>query len=55
MASRQLGTLYRELQRAFEARPTDLRKCGALLDQLKVRSKYVLVLCDSDQTTPRSA
>lgn len=36
MASRQLGTLYRELQRAFDARPTDLKKCGALLAQLKV-------------------
>jgi len=36
MASRQLGTFYRELQRAFDARPTDLKKCGALLAQLKI-------------------
>ncbi|KAH0840063.1 COP9 signalosome [Lanmaoa asiatica] len=36
MASRQLGTLYRELQRAFDARPTDLKKCGAVLAQLKI-------------------
>ncbi|KAF8138614.1 COP9 signalosome [Boletus edulis] len=36
MASRQLATLYRELQRVFDARPTDLKKCGALLDQLKI-------------------
>lgn len=39
MASRQLGTLYRELQRAFDARPTDLKRCGALLAQLKVSCK----------------
>ncbi|KAF8842226.1 hypothetical protein BDN67DRAFT_965979 [Paxillus ammoniavirescens] len=36
MASRQLGTLYKELQRAFDTRPTDLKKCGALLAQLKI-------------------
>jgi len=36
MASPQLGVLYRELLRAFDARPTDLKKCGALLAQLKV-------------------
>ncbi|KAF9247170.1 SAC3/GANP/Nin1/mts3/eIF-3 p25 family-domain-containing protein [Melanogaster broomeanus] len=36
MASRQLGTLYKELQRAFDARPTDLKKCGSLLAQLKI-------------------
>jgi len=36
MGSRQLGTLYRELLRAFDARPTDLGKCGALLGQLKI-------------------
>ncbi|KAI6105697.1 hypothetical protein F5141DRAFT_144203 [Pisolithus sp. B1] len=36
MASRQLQTLYRDLQRAFDARPTDLKKCGVLLAQLKI-------------------
>lgn len=48
MASRQLGVLYRELQRAFDARPTDLKKCGALLDQLKVRcGSFVVQLTTS--------
>jgi len=42
MASRQLGTLYRELQCAFGARPTDLKKCDALLAQLKVRCVFSL-------------
>lgn len=36
MASRQLQTLYKDLQRAFDARPTDLKKCGVLLAQLKI-------------------
>ncbi|KAL4075975.1 COP9 signalosome [Scleroderma yunnanense] len=36
MSSRQLHSLYKELQRAFDARPTDLKKCGALLAQLKI-------------------
>ena len=36
MSSRQLQSLYRDLQRAFDARPTDLKKCGVLLAQLKV-------------------
>ncbi|KAG2158800.1 SAC3/GANP/Nin1/mts3/eIF-3 p25 family-domain-containing protein [Suillus bovinus] len=36
MASQNLATLYNELQRAFDARPSDLKKCGTLLAQLKV-------------------
>ena len=38
MATPQMGSLYKELQRVFEARPTDLAKTGKLLTQLKVRS-----------------
>ena len=53
MGSRQLGTLYRELQRAFDARPTDLKKCGALLGQLKVRGRRRAG--GIVPTTPRSA
>jgi 26S proteasome regulatory subunit N12 len=36
MASNKLATLYKELQRSFDARPSDLKKCGTLLAQLKV-------------------
>ncbi|KAH7887867.1 SAC3/GANP/Nin1/mts3/eIF-3 p25 family-domain-containing protein [Phlebopus sp. FC_14] len=36
MAPQHLAGLYKELQRAFDARPTDLKKCGALLSQLKI-------------------
>ncbi|KIJ70219.1 hypothetical protein HYDPIDRAFT_78074 [Hydnomerulius pinastri MD-312] len=32
----QLGMLYKDLQRAFNARPSDLKKCGTLLAQLKI-------------------
>ena len=40
MAS-QLKTLYEELQRAFYAQPSsDLKKCAAVLTQLKVKSLY---------------
>jgi len=35
MAS-QLATLYKELQRAFDSKPSDLKKCGTLLSQLKI-------------------
>jgi len=31
-----LGKLYRDLQQSFSARPCDLKKCGALLAQLKI-------------------
>lgn len=36
MAPQQLAALYKDLQRAFDARPSDLKKCGSLLAQLKV-------------------
>jgi hypothetical protein len=36
MAPQQLATLYKELQRAFDARPSNLQRCGTLLAQLKV-------------------
>jgi len=36
MATAHMATLYRELQRVFEARPTDLAKTGKLLTQLKI-------------------
>jgi hypothetical protein len=36
MAPQQLATLYNNLQRAFDARPSDLKRCGTLLAQLKV-------------------
>ncbi|TFK43372.1 SAC3/GANP/Nin1/mts3/eIF-3 p25 family-domain-containing protein [Crucibulum laeve] len=32
----QLKSLYDELQRAFYSRPSDLKKCGTLLAQLKI-------------------
>ncbi|KAK7695513.1 hypothetical protein QCA50_000149 [Cerrena zonata] len=34
--STDLGQLYQELIRSFTARPTDLKKCGLLLNQLKI-------------------
>ncbi|KDQ64726.1 hypothetical protein JAAARDRAFT_167316 [Jaapia argillacea MUCL 33604] len=34
--SSQLASIYRDLKRAFEARPSDLKKCGQLLAKLKV-------------------
>jgi 26S proteasome regulatory subunit N12 len=36
MAPQQLAALYKDLQRAFNARPSDLKRCGSLLAQLKV-------------------
>jgi 26S proteasome regulatory subunit N12 len=36
MAPQQLMALYNNLQRAFDARPSDLKRCGTLLAQLKV-------------------
>lgn len=38
MATPNMAQLYRELQRAFEARPADLTKTGKLLTKLKVRA-----------------
>lgn len=38
MAPQQLAALYKDLQRNFDARPSDLKKCGSLLAQLKVGS-----------------
>jgi hypothetical protein len=38
MATPHMASLYQELQRVFEARPTDLTKTGKLLTQLKVRA-----------------
>lgn len=32
----QLASLYTELKRAFEKKPSDLPKCGKLLNQLKL-------------------
>ena len=39
MVPDQLATLYQNLKRAFDARPSDLRKCGTLLAQLKVSNR----------------
>jgi 26S proteasome regulatory subunit N12 len=36
MAPQQLAALYNDLQRAFDARPSNLQRCGSLLAQLKV-------------------
>ncbi|TFY72749.1 hypothetical protein EVG20_g280 [Dentipellis fragilis] len=36
MSTQQLSSLYGELTRSFDARPSDLNKCGKLLAQLKV-------------------
>lgn len=38
MIPQQLAALYEDLQRAFDARPSDLNRCGSLLAQLKVLS-----------------
>jgi len=38
MATPHMASLYQQLQRVFEARPTDLAKTGRLLTQLKVRA-----------------
>jgi len=42
MATPNMAQLYRELQRAFEARPADLTKTGKLLTKLKVRAVELL-------------
>lgn len=36
MATNQLALLYQEVKHAFNARPSDLQRCGTLLEQLKV-------------------
>jgi len=36
MAHQQLGSLYQELQHAFNSNPSDLKKCGVLLAKLKI-------------------
>ncbi|EIM88531.1 proteasome 26S subunit [Stereum hirsutum FP-91666 SS1] len=36
MAPSQLQTLYKELIRAFDSKPSNLQKCGQLLAQLKI-------------------
>ncbi|KIM91069.1 hypothetical protein PILCRDRAFT_59063 [Piloderma croceum F 1598] len=36
MAPQQLAALYNDLQRAFDARPSNLQRCGSLLAQLKI-------------------
>ncbi|KAF9222097.1 hypothetical protein BS17DRAFT_756993 [Gyrodon lividus] len=51
MASRQLGTIYKELQRAFAARPTDLKKCGTLLAQLKIGLIETGILIPNGETS----
>jgi len=43
MSSRQLQSLYKDLKRTFDARPTDLKKCGVLLAQLKVHVGFPCV------------
>lgn len=42
MAPNQLKALYEDLLRSFNARPSDLKKCGVLLSQLKVWQCYKL-------------
>lgn len=37
MSNTQLGALYKELNQAFNAGPSGLKRCGELLAQLKVR------------------
>lgn len=41
MAQNQLKSQYNELKRSFEAKPSDLKKCGSLLAQLKVMSSII--------------
>ncbi|KAG5637012.1 hypothetical protein H0H81_006112 [Sphagnurus paluster] len=36
MATQRLKSLYNDLQRSFNARPSDLKRCGILLTQLKL-------------------
>ncbi|KAE9410296.1 hypothetical protein BT96DRAFT_961766 [Gymnopus androsaceus JB14] len=36
MAQNQLKSKYSDLKRSFEAKPSDLKKCGSLLAQLKI-------------------
>ncbi|KAF5388416.1 hypothetical protein D9615_000252 [Tricholomella constricta] len=36
MTAQQLKALYNDLQRSFNARPSDLKRCGTLLAQLKL-------------------
>lgn len=38
MPPQQLAALYTDLQKVFNARPCDLKRCGSLLAQLKVRA-----------------
>lgn len=38
MTTPRMASLYQELQRVFESRPTDLAKTGKLLTQLKVHA-----------------
>lgn len=37
----QLGVLYQELLKAFTSQPSDLKKSGTLLAQLKVRVRIL--------------
>jgi len=40
MSPNQLKNLYSDLQRSFNARPSDLKSCSTLLTQLKARSSH---------------
>lgn len=46
MAQNQLKSQYSELKRSFEAKPSDLKKCGSLLAQLKVMSSFIVQLSE---------
>jgi hypothetical protein len=43
MAPQQLVALYNNLQKAFGSHPSDLKKCGILLGQLKVAPGFLLL------------
>jgi 26S proteasome regulatory subunit N12 len=44
MAATQLASLYQDLRRSFDAQPSDLKKCGVLLAQLKVSNMLFAVI-----------
>ena len=53
MAPQHLVALYNRLLRAFDARPSDLKTCGAVLAQLKVSIFFLTSLVSQHQLISR--
>ncbi|KII94672.1 hypothetical protein PLICRDRAFT_148736 [Plicaturopsis crispa FD-325 SS-3] len=50
--TKQLVAAYQELQRAFNSQPSDLKKCGTLLAQLKIGLIEAGILLPTGNPTP---